>query len=104
MVSAVTSVSPTLYNKKCPASIKVKSVITTNGKGPVTGKWNYSTGISHDFDPLVFDADGSQTISIVLDFNKLGLGDKYSGWVRVYIDSPNHQYFNKASFNIECTP
>jgi len=82
VVSAVTSVSPTLATiKKYPASIKVKNVITTNGKGTVTGKWNYSTGISHNFDPLVFDADGNQTISIVLDFNKLGPGDKYSGWV-----------------------
>jgi hypothetical protein len=45
----------------------------------VTGKWGYSTGISHDFDPLVFDADGSQTITGLLDFNK-------------------------ASFNSVCTP
>ena len=70
--------------------------IVVNGPGTVTYHWIWSDGatdtVSHP--PLVFASAGTQSVS--QDWNTTASGAK---WIDIYIDSPNHQQFGRASFS-----
>lgn len=68
--------------------------ITTNGAGTVTFHWIRSDGATPPVPPaLVFAAAGTQSASISWTTTATG-----TNWFDVYIDSPNHQQFGRASF------
>lgn len=77
-------------------SFTVTATITVNGPGQVTYKWIYSDGavdtVSHP--ALNFTEAGSKTVSMTWNTSAAG-----SKWVDIYIDSPNHQQFGRASFS-----
>jgi len=68
--------------------------ITTNGSGTVTFHWIRSDGATPPVPPaLVFAAAGTQSASISWTTTATG-----TNWFDIYIDSPNHQQFGRASF------
>jgi len=69
--------------------------ITANGAGTVTYHWIRNNG-STTTASLVFAAAGTKTATYTWS---LGASGAY--WVQLYVDSPNHQGFNKV--NITCS-
>jgi hypothetical protein len=69
--------------------------ITTNGAGSVTYHWVWSDGatdtISHP--AIVYGSAGTQTASTSWGPSAAG-----TYWIEIYIDSPNHQQFGRATF------
>ncbi len=102
VVSVPMSVNPANYAGVCPVTITFTGQITTNGAGTVTYHWERSDGSSTAVETLNFTAAGSQTVTRTWSLGSSGTN--YSGWQRLYIDSPNHQYFDKAEFTITCNP
>lgn len=91
---AVTSVT---YNVSGSCgNFHISANITTNGPGNVTYFWQ-ANGYD-DFEgtygsTLTFDAAGTKTTSTI-DWSISAPGSHY---LRVYIDNPNHQFFNQTS-------
>jgi hypothetical protein len=69
--------------------------ITTNGAGSVTYYWVRSDGasdvVSHA--PIVYGSAGTQTASTSWNTSAAG-----THWIDIYIDTPNHQQFGRATF------
>lgn len=69
--------------------------ITTNGAGSVTYHWVRSDGatdtVSHP--AIVYGAAGTQTASTSWSASAAG-----TYWIDIYIDTPNHQQFGRATF------
>jgi hypothetical protein len=70
--------------------------IYVNGAGTVKYYWKWSDGATDTVEhaPLVFTAAGHQTVSTDWDTTVPG-----SRWIDIYISSPNHQQFGRASFS-----
>jgi hypothetical protein len=71
--------------------------ITTNGAGIVTYHWIRDDSPNAGSGTLTYSAAGTQTVSITW----MQSGSGVSSWMQIYIDSPNHQGFNKV--NITCS-
>ncbi len=68
--------------------------ITVNGPGTVDLHWIRSDGATPPVPPsLVFAAAGTQSVNISWNTSASG-----THWFDIYIDSPNHQQFGRASF------
>jgi hypothetical protein len=67
------------------ANSKVIAKITSSAAGTVTYKWEDNGGAGSN-GSVIFDAAGTKTVSANV---ALGTG----GWVKIYIDTPNHQWF-----------
>lgn len=69
--------------------------ITTNGAGSVTYYWKWSDGAADNTShpALVYGSAGTQTASTTWNVNAAG-----THWIDIYIDTPNHQQFGRASF------
>jgi hypothetical protein len=69
--------------------------ITTNSAGSVTYHWVRSDGavdtVSHP--AIVYGAAGTQTVSTSWSASAAG-----TYWIDIYIDTPNHQQFGRATF------
>lgn len=69
--------------------------ITTSGAGSVTYHWVRSDGatdtVSHP--AIVYGAAGTQTVSTSWSASAAG-----TYWIDIYIDTPNHQQFGRATF------
>lgn len=104
-----TSVNPPSYSGDCsdPGGKHIQfaftAEITTNGAGTVTYYWARSDNASAPTQSLTFGSAGTQTVTTTWDrwFNP---GDNESGWERIYVDNPNHQFFSKATFSVACNP
>jgi hypothetical protein len=90
---AVTSVTLT-SGGSCGAFI-ANADITTNGTGSVTYHWVRSDGavdgVSHP--AVVFASAGTQSVNTTWSVSAAG-----THWIDIYIDSPNHQQFGRATF------
>ena len=93
-VFAVTSV--TFSNSGGCGGFTTTASITVNGPGTVNYHWirsDNSTNAS-DHPPLTFSSAGTQTVSKSWTTTYPGVS-----WLDIYIDSPNHQQFGRASFS-----
>jgi len=89
---AVTSVSFNVTGS-CP-NFNVSVNITTNAAGTITYHFLSSDSSSTSPTSLVFSSASTQTISFARYF-----GAAHSSlWTDIYIDSPNHQQFGRATF------
>jgi hypothetical protein len=90
---AVTSV--TFSNSGGCNGFNTTANITTNGAGSVTYHWVRSDGavdnVSHP--AIVFGSAGTQTASTSWNVGAAG-----TYWIDIYIDTPNHQQFGRATF------
>ena len=79
----------------CP-NFNFKVTITTNGAGTVNLHRVFSSGIDTSPRTLVFSGAGNQTIN----YGPVYFGVAHSSeWTDIYIDSPNHQQFGRATFS-----
>lgn len=90
---AVTSV--TFSNSGGCGGFTTTASITVNGPGTVNYHWIRSDNSTNatDHPPLVFSSAGAQDVSKSWNTTYPGLS-----WIDIYIDSPNHQQFGRASF------
>ena len=94
-VSLSTGASP--IHIDCPGNVTVKAAITSGAPGTVTYKWEDCEG-GNGNGSLVFDAAGTKSVShkVAISFSDPG------HWARIYIDTPNHQYFGPKMFEVVC--
>ncbi|HVN53787.1 MAG TPA: NBR1-Ig-like domain-containing protein [Anaerolineaceae bacterium] len=94
------SVNPSSYIGLCPTTFTFSANIFTNGAGTVTYFWERSDGSTTPEQTLTYTAAGAQSVS---DTWIIGTaGDVITGWDKVYIDAPNHQFFDPVSFSLTC--
>lgn len=98
---AVTGVSTNLsssYNPgACPYALNLVIYITANGAGTVTYRPETSDLGMQGSRTLTFNSAGTLTDSYTWTFT-------YSSpyWIKIHVDSPNHQTFGPYNFNVTC--
>jgi len=97
VTSVTASVSPPSYIGSCPHQFNFSAVITANGPGMVTYKWERSDNALAPVQSITFSSAGSQVVTDYWD-----LGGDYSGWERVRILTPNSVVSNQAIFILTC--
>jgi hypothetical protein len=102
---AVTSVNanvqPSGYSGNCvlPQNLKLIAQIKVNGAGTVKYHWKSDVGDIGSMMSLDFaDAGSKSTSPVPLPH----FSATKTGWVAVYIDSPNHQMFDQVTYKIHC--
>ena len=111
-VFAVTSITMSIDTRtsttSCPPghTFTFTGNIVTNGAGTVTYHWEFSNLSNSSTRSLDFDSAGVQTVSITWRPGDSGhlATNPYHGWARIYIDSPNHQFFGRDNFTLTCSP
>jgi len=95
----IASVYPSSFTGQCPKTFYFSAIISVNGPGTVTYRWERSDG-TYDPTPksITFAEAGMKGIS-----TSWMLGISYSGWERVHILTPNDNFSNKANFTLTCT-
>jgi hypothetical protein len=100
---AVTKVSVNSDNANvtasCPYTFHMTAAITTSAGGDVTYYWERSDGVKTDTQRVTFDDAGTKTIS-----TDIQIGASFDGWVKLYIDNPNHQLFAPYNLQLTCNP
>lgn len=99
VVGVTASVDPSDFSGPCPKNFSCSAVITVNGPGTVTYRWERSDGGSSPTQTVTFGAAGSQTVTT--GWPRASAGNY---WVRVRILTPNELISNQASFNLMCSP
>jgi len=93
---AVTSVtgtaSPDTWDAACPYSITLSADIASSGAGDVTYFFESSDGTKLKKRSVTFEKAATKTVTETLTGGSSGY--TFSGSYKVYIDNPNHQYFN----------
>ncbi len=98
VTSVTASVDPATFTGTCPKNFIFSAVITANGAGTVTYRWERSDGGFSPTQTINFATAGSQTVTT-------GWTRDVSGtyWVRVRTFTPNEMVSNQASFNLNCS-
>jgi hypothetical protein len=92
---AVTSV--TFTNTGACGAFTATANITVNGAGSVTYHWIRSDSAPDGAHlPVVFAAAGTQSVNTTWSAPPALAAGTY--WIDIYIDTPNHQQFGRASF------
>ena len=98
---AVTSVyataEPPFFSGTCPTNIYSEAVITVNGAGTVTYRWEDSEGGYKSTENVYFSSAGSQSVNTTWP---IGLSGTF--WVRLHVLTPNETLSNQASFTLTC--
>ncbi|HNT55245.1 MAG TPA: NBR1-Ig-like domain-containing protein [Anaerolineaceae bacterium] len=98
---AVTSIgmsaNPASYTGVCPVTVTFTGSMTASAPGTVTYYWERSDGAKSATQSLTFTAAGTQNVTYTWQ-----LGANTSGWVKIYVDQPNHQYFAPVNFTVNC--
>lgn len=81
----------------CPYNFPLSAQITTSAAGKVTFFWERSDGAKSGTQEVVFDAAGTKTVNFSWPFPA-----SFDGSVKMYIDNPNHQYFQPLSLKLTC--
>jgi hypothetical protein len=98
-VTGVTaSVNPPFVSAPCPTDIYSEAVITVNGAGTVTYRWEDCEGGIKSTENAYFSSAGSQSVSTWWPVGKSG-----TFWVRLHVLSPNDTSSNQASFTLNCS-
>jgi len=97
-VTGVTaSANPPSFYGACPTNFNFYAVITVNGPGTVTYRWEGSDGGLEPIHSISFAGAGSQTVSTSWQLAATG-----SYWERVHVFTPNEAISNPASFSLSC--
>jgi len=98
------AVTRVIYNVKknidmsCPGTINVKAEITSNAAGTITYYWRNPDGGNAAAKSLKFTEPGKK----IIDYNPT-ISTSGEHKVRLYIDEPNHQWFDWVTFTVNCT-
>jgi hypothetical protein len=96
-VSAVTTDMEDREPAACPYTYNYTISITAASAGKVTYYVTDSAGNTSDTKSLVYDKSGTKEISKTWQITDSG-----SYWIKVYIDSPNNQWFGPFKFKVTC--
>ena len=99
VTSVTASVDSPSFTGPCPHTFNFSAVITVNGPGTVTYRWERSGGLIAPAESITFAAAGSQTVT-----TSWSLGASGTRWQRVVIFTPNNMGSNRANFTLTCTP
>ena len=103
VVSATTLVDQKTFTGACPHKFTFEAEIKVTDEGKVTYHWERSDGASSSEETVKFTEAGKKTV--ITSWNFGGAGNTYTDyWIRLYVDEPNHQYFPKAVFTLNCNP
>jgi len=86
-----------IYTGSCPTTFTLNATITANGPGTITYRWDRSDYRWGHIQSMTFDAAGSKSITLNVDFPETA-----SGWYKVTILSPNSIESNKVTYTINC--
>lgn len=86
------------FSGACPHTTALNAAITVTAAGRVTYFWERSDGTKGAVQELVFNAGGTQTVNTSWQF-----GSSFDGTVTMYIDNPNHQYFQNLAVKVTCS-
>jgi hypothetical protein len=92
------SVDPPSFSGACPTNFYSQAVITVNGPGTVTYRWEDSDGGTEPTQSLYFSSGSSQTVSTWWLVDTSG-----SYWVRLHVFTPSETISNQANFTLSCT-
>ncbi len=81
----------------CPYNFPLTAKITTTAAGKVSFYWERSDTVKSGTQEVTFDAAGTRSIDFAWPFPA-----SFDGTVRIYVDSPNHQYFSPFSIKLTC--
>jgi len=93
----IASVNPSIISGPCPIDIYSEAVITVNGAGTVTYRWEDSEGGIKPTENVYFSSAGSQSVGT---WWPVGLSGTF--WVRLHVLTPNETLSNQASFTLNC--
>ena len=82
----------------CPITFKIGVDITVNGPGTVTYWFQHSDGSISPASSVTFSA--AETKLVTENWTRNASGDY---WVKLYVDTPNHQWFGPRSLFLICT-
>ncbi len=102
VTSASFNIIPNTYSGVCPFPITLTGKIKTNGAGSVTYTYRRDDGFISP--PMTKNFDSAGELNLVDYTMPMGAGPGFtwSGNVWIWIDEPNHQYFDKKVFTINC--
>ncbi len=83
----------------CPQTFTYYADISTSAAGTVTYYFTRSDGATGSTQSIVFDSEDTDTVS-----GTWSIGTTGSYWVKIYIDTPNHQLFGPVNLTLTCTP
>lgn len=86
------------YNGPCPMVLNFNAVVTANGPGTVTYRWERSDGAFSQTQSIVFATAGSKTVG-----DTWQLGSSYSGWLRLRVLTPVEAVSNQVYFIVNCS-
>ena len=81
----------------CPYTFPLTAQITSTAAGRVTYFWERSDGVRSPAQEVVFDDAGTKSMNYNWEFPA-----SFDGSVRIYIDNPNHQYFQPLALKLTC--
>lgn len=94
--------SPATYTGVCPVTITFTGGIKTTGAGTVTYFWEFSDGSKQAEQSLVFGDASQKTVTTTWTVG--APGQTVTGYAKIYVNNPNHQYFSTADFIMTCNP
>jgi hypothetical protein len=83
----------------CPQTFTYHADISTSTAGTVTYYFTFSNGTTGPTQSIVFDSEDTDTVS-----GTWAIGASGNYWVKIYIDTPNHQPFGPLNLTLTCTP
>jgi len=98
VTGVIASVNPPFVSADCPANIYSEAIITVNGPGTVTYRWEDSEGGIKPTENVYFLNAGSQSVNTTWP---VGLSGTF--WVRLHVLTPNETLSNQASFTLSCS-
>jgi DNA-directed RNA polymerase specialized sigma24 family protein len=97
VTSVIANANPTTYSGTCPATISFSGIITMNGPGTVTYRWELSDGTNHSSQLLTFTTAASLTVTDSWVGPPSG-----AGWEHLHVGSPNDITSANANFVNNC--
>ena len=82
----------------CPQSFHIGADITVNGPGTVTYWFQHSNGTISAASSVTFTAAGTKMVTESWSRNATG-----SYWAKIYINTPNHQWFGQVNLHLTCS-
>ena len=103
-VTSVTySMADTTIEITCPSNevANITANITTSAGGVVSYKWDDNQGCLSGCPTKSMNFAGAETKSIT---HSMTIGAAGDYWAKIYIDQPNHQWFDQKNFQAFCNP
>ena len=97
VTSVTVTAIPPFFTGPCPFPFQFTADITASGTGTVTYFWERDDGgqFGHGF--VNFDSGGTKSVNATWPQIIPG-----AHWMKIYIDTPNHQYFGPAEYTVFC--